>query len=82
MGISIKNPEVEALARELAANTGESLTRAVENALRERLERVRNPRAGIAARLKQLADEYSALPDRDTRTADEILGYDEHGLPT
>ena len=82
MAFSIKNPEVDRLARELAASTGEGLTQAVETAIRERLDRVRNPRAGMAERIKKLADEFCALPDRDTRSADEILGYDENGLPT
>ena len=30
----------------------------------------------------ELGARYSALPDADTRGADEILGYDENGLPT
>ena len=82
MAFSIKNPEVDRLARELAASTGEGLTLAVETAIRERLERLRNPRAGMAERLKKIADEVAALPDRDPRPHDELLGYDENGLPT
>ncbi|GGL31743.1 hypothetical protein GCM10010983_31170 [Caulobacter rhizosphaerae] len=38
MGILIKNPEAERAVRELAELTGESLTTAVEVAVKERLE--------------------------------------------
>lgn len=81
VAFSIKNPEADRLARELAAATGESLTDAVLVALRERLDRERR-RPGIGERLRRLADETSRLPVVDPRPADEILGYDQHGLPT
>ena len=42
MSLNIKNAETYRLVRELAEATGESLTEAVGNAVRERLERVRN----------------------------------------
>lgn len=51
-------------------------------ALRERLERVRSQHAAYDRRLQRLIDEYQELPEADTRSADEIIGYDEHGLPT
>lgn len=83
MPLSIKDPATDRLARELSEATGESLTTAVATALRERLERVRG-----RARGPGLADELSAIALRcaglallDDRTEDEILGYDEHGLP-
>ena len=82
VAFSIKNPEADRLARELAATTGESLTDAVLVALQERLDRERRRRPGIGDRLRRLADETSRLPVVDPRTADEILGYDQHGLPT
>lgn len=82
MALSIKTAEADSLARELAAATHESLTQAVTVALRERLERVRADRAGdIAARLDRLTVEYTALPVDDHRSADDIIGYDEAGLP-
>ena len=82
MALSIKNPEADHLARELAATTGESLTDAVVVALRERLERERrNRRPGIASRLRQLARETRQLPVLDPRHPDEILGYDDDGVP-
>ncbi len=41
MAILIKNPEVEHRARELAATTGESLTAAIDQAVKMRLEHER-----------------------------------------
>ncbi len=83
MALSIKNPEADRLARELASTTGESLTDAVLLALQERLERERrHRRPRIGDRLRRLAKETSALPVVDHRHPDEILGYDDDGLPT
>jgi antitoxin VapB len=83
MALSIKNAETERLARELAKRTGESLTDAVTTALRERLARQEGRRAVPRLREELLAigRRCAALPDQDTRTADEILGYDEIGVP-
>ena len=84
MALSLKDAETDRLAREVAKLTGESLTRAVRTALAERLERERRRRGqtkGLAERLNELAKECAALPDYDTRSPDEILGYDECGVP-
>jgi antitoxin VapB len=84
MALSLKDEETDRLAREVASLTGESLTEAVRRALAERLARERRKRgevAGLASRLDALALEGAALPDLDRRGADEIIGYDEHGLP-
>ncbi|MCX6596115.1 MAG: type II toxin-antitoxin system VapB family antitoxin [Acidobacteria bacterium] len=84
MAFSIKNEATDQLARRLARETGESLTDAVTIALRERLERVsvdfRTHRPGESV-LSDLVDELAAMPDLDPRSPDEILGYDERGLP-
>jgi len=83
MGISIKNDEAERLARELARETGESLTTAIKRALEERLARVEGRRT-LSDRLalaRAVLRRVDALPVLDGRPADEILGYDEHGLP-
>lgn len=83
MALSIKTDEADRLARELAAATSESITEAVTIALRERLDRVRDrQRLDIAHRLSRLTTEYTGLARVDNRSADEIIGYDEHGLPT
>jgi antitoxin VapB len=82
MALSIKNPEADRLARELASTTGESLTHAVLNALKERLERARrHGSTGVEQRLRRLAAEARKIPVLDPRAADDIIGYDDHGLP-
>ena len=82
MALSIKNPEADQLARELAALTGESMTEAIVVALRERVERERARRGPTRAeKLRMLAEEIALLPVLDPRTPDEILGYDAQGLP-
>ncbi len=83
MALNIKNPETHRLAQELAEETGESLTEAVTVAVRERLATVRVGReaTAMAAAVAEIQDFVATLPDRDTRTEDEILGYDAHGLP-
>lgn len=82
MALSIKNPETERLARELARRTGESITEAITAALRERLSREHagRRRPDLAQRLTAITDRVAALPTFDTRSADEILGYDDRGL--
>jgi antitoxin VapB len=84
MALSLKDPETDRLAREVARLTGESLTEAVRKSLAERLERERlrrgQPARGLAAELDEIARHCAALPDLDTRSPDEIVGYDENGL--
>ena len=83
MALNIKDPTTEKYVRDLAAATGESVTLAVRRAAEERLQRIR--RAGgrsLAADLLEIGARCAALPVLDGRTPDEILGYDEHGLPT
>lgn len=83
MALNIRNAEAERLAAELAALTGETKTEAVSQALKDRLDRLRRDRTGLSleAELTQIAGHCAALPVRDSRTAEEILGYDERGLP-
>lgn len=82
MVLSIKSVEADKLARELARLTGESLTDAITNALRERLERERPDRTDLVNRLLAIGESARTLPRLDARSDDEILGYDEHGLPS
>ena len=83
MALSIKHPEADRLARELANATGETLTEAIINALRERLRRergrVRPPR--LRDEIRAIRQRCAALPVKDYRSPDQILGYDERGLP-
>jgi antitoxin VapB len=86
MALSIKSAEADRLARKLAATTGESITVAVTVAMRERLAREEHKKrvaAGtMAADLMEIARHFASLPVYDSRTSDEILGYDENGLPS
>ncbi|MEQ7154488.1 type II toxin-antitoxin system VapB family antitoxin [Brevundimonas aurifodinae] len=85
MALSLKDPETDALARRIAKLTGESLTEAVRTSLSERLmrEEVKRGRpADLEMRIEEIAKRFSALPILDDRTPDEIIGYDENGLPT
>ena len=82
MALNIRNAEAERLAAELAKQTGETKTEAVTQALRDRLARVRRrPRQHLADELEQIAEHCAKLPVLDPRPADQILGYDENGLP-
>lgn len=84
MALNIKDNETDALARTLANTTGESLTVAIRTALSERLTRVQRQGA-LQARRRDLAryiERGRARATLDARPVDEILGYDEHGLPS
>ncbi len=82
MAQKIKHPEADRLARELAARTGETITQTVLNALRERLKRegAKSP-LSLKDEIMEISRRCAALSDLDRRSADEIIGYDENGLP-
>lgn len=85
MALSIKSREAEQKARELAALTGQSVTAAVLQAVDERLEKERRRQENREFRLAQIraiSRRCAALPLLDTRSEDEILGYDENGIPS
>jgi antitoxin VapB len=67
MALDIKHPDADRLARELAVRTGESLTDAVLNAIRERLRREETRRKAPSLRreLEKIRKRCSALPVRD-----------------
>jgi antitoxin VapB len=83
MAVNIKNRETEHLARELAKRTGLSITDAITVALREQLAREEGRRTAPRTRdqLLEIGRRCAALPDLDTRSPEEILGYDDIGLP-
>ncbi len=83
MALSLKDPEADRLAREVAARTGETLTTAVVVALKERLARLRGrpKRRRLRDELREIAQRCAQLPTLDDRSGEEILGYDERGLP-
>ena len=79
--LNIKDPEVHALAAELASVAGKSLTQVVKEALREKLDRERDQSGRLADRAMAIGKLCASLPELDARTPDEIIGYDEHGVP-
>ena len=84
MGVFIKKPDAEAKIRELAERTGENITDAVEHAVEEKLERLGPKKKKGRIDRKKLAEllaYFDSLPVDDPRSPDEIIGYDEHGLP-
>jgi len=83
MALSIKSIDVERLAREISARTGESLTGAIQTALEERLQRLKQDRRAhiLTSQLEEILARVDRLAVLDKRSPDEILGYDEHGLP-
>jgi antitoxin VapB len=82
MALSIKDPEADRLARQVAKATGETLTAAVIQSLRERLARVRRRRGpGLAEEVLKIGRRCARLPVKDRRPPNEIIGYDEDGLP-
>lgn len=83
MALNIKNPETYRLVQALAEETGETLTEAVTVAVRERLASLRRKhrRAEVMRSVQDIQEFVKGLPDQDPRSAEEILGYDEFGLP-
>lgn len=83
MALNIKHAQADALARKLAEVTGQSITEAVLKALREQLLRETGKRSvrRVEEELRIISRRCSQLPDQDTRSAEEIIGFDEHGVP-
>jgi antitoxin VapB len=83
MALNIRNSATERLAAELARLTGEKKTEAVRRALEERLERLRKGKRPRSREddLNEIAERCASLPERDRREPDEIIGYDENGVP-
>lgn len=83
MALSIKNPETDRLAHQLAEVTGESVTEAVTTAIRDRLQAItaRVHRGTLLHDISQIQELVASLPDRDNRSPEDIIGYDNFGLP-
>ena len=81
MALIIKDVEAERLAGELAKERGTTVTGAIIAAIKDALRRTRGRKVAplIREAILDISDRCAALPDIDTRPADEILGYDERG---
>ena len=85
MSLIIDHPEADELLQALIATTGEDASDAVTRALRERLSREQKKQArrpSLAEELLRIGQECAALPVLDDRAPDQILGYNENGMPT
>jgi antitoxin VapB len=95
VALLIQNPEAERLLRETAARTGQSVDDVVIKALngtqaKEHQEQVANATRWktfpvnderVSEAIREFREAVAGLPILDDRSADEILGYDESGLP-
>lgn len=84
MGISIKHDGIERLIRELADKRGTSLTDAIGAAVRNELARDSDEQRGedFRRRVREAQAIFAAAPVLDPRSPEEIIGYDDHGLPS
>jgi antitoxin VapB len=84
MALNIKDDQTDRLVRELAAETGETITTAVTVAVRERLERLRGavPSERRRTELARITTRSARRRVQDNRSAEEILGYGPDGLPS
>ncbi|MFA6154917.1 type II toxin-antitoxin system VapB family antitoxin [Mesorhizobium sp.] len=85
MPIIIKREETVRLARTLKQKTGMPMTRVIHAALEEHMKHLGNAgadRARQLAEMRSISRRIARLPERDPRSADDIVGYDENGLPS
>ena len=82
MALSIRNSMAENLAREVAKESGESLTQAIIHALEDRLQRLRGRKSmnNLEQEILTISRRCRALPDLDKRSPEEILGYNQFGV--
>ena len=77
--MSIRSPEVERLARILSRQTGSTLTEAIRGALESRMKELNAEKKKRMAIIASISQECGAVPDLDSRSFEETLGYDSHG---
>ena len=82
MALKLKSAKAGALARKLATATGEDIETAVERAIEERLARTPHPHPTREhSDIDAIFDRLAQMPILDVRTPEEIIGYDENGVP-
>ena len=82
MTVLIRDEDADRMIRQLAERTGETITDAVKGAVSEKLARTPLSEAEIAERrrkIEAIIARADAMPTRDHRSADEIIGYNEKG---
>ena len=82
MTLELTSQRADAMARQLADATGEDIATAVERAREERLARITNLRSSTeGAPLEDIFDRLARMAIIDPRAPEEIMGFDETGLP-
>lgn len=81
MNLNIKSKEVHRMAQELAKETGDSITAAVGDAIREKLERMHS-RKNLARDIREMSKAFAPFT-KNMPSSEEIdaMLYDERGLP-
>jgi len=74
----VKNPAAHSLAQKVSKRMGVTLTDAVIISLQGQLSQ---SRPIDRKKVDAISTKIAALPVLDSRTEDEILGYDEFGIP-
>lgn len=84
MSLNIKNPATVALVDELARRQGITKTAAIHEALTERLHRLgygATEKERLLSEMRAIRNRIASLPELDDRSDEDIIGYDEHGIP-
>ena len=89
MSTSLIDPDTERLAQKIAQVTGKPIQTVVREAITAKAEaagilvtkHVKYSRDELIARMRALSDHCASLPVLDPRPPDEIIGYDEFGIP-
>jgi antitoxin VapB len=81
MGLTITDEGLAQMIRDLAERKGVTVDEAVRHAVAREVEREAEVARKIAL-TRRLQAEIAAMPVLDPRSPDELLGYDENGLPT
>jgi antitoxin VapB len=79
MALNIKSPRTEQVVRELAKRMGVSITDAVHQVAEEKLQAIEADKEKRKAALRAIIAEGRSLPIMDTRSDEEILGYNDRG---
>jgi len=78
VALIIKSEATERLALQVSGETGESVAEVIQKSLEERWERLKRQRKG---QIDDLLCRVDALPSQNSQSENEILGYDENGIP-
>ena len=83
MAFHISNDRVDQNVRRLAALTGQSITDAINSAVVEKLRKLepRRPDPNYVDDLMRMADEIGKHLRPGIKSTDDLIGYDERGLP-